>query len=166
MPTPKNPTLTKLKSFIQKGNKFSQREASFIEAQTNALKTFKKSLTKEKGSLNTEGKKLLSAFVKNKRIPLLERWTIFAAAPEAFKYHSLYIPDLGLEFDSFVKRHIEDEGRGTIVNMTEWGSEFIFNYVEDGEDSFLEWDQKDTMTNASLLEAILSKNLSSFCYDW
>lgn len=166
MPTAKNLTTAKLQSLIKKGTKFDEREAAFIKTQEKALKKFETSLAKEKGSLPTEGKKLLSAFLKNKRTPLLDRWKMFAAAPESFKNHSFYIPELGPEFDSFVKRHILPYGRGIVVNMTEWGNEFIFNYVEDGDDSFLEWDQDDTLTNAALLEDILAHNLGSFCYDW
>ena len=40
---------------MQKGTEIDERETAFIQAQEKALKTFKKSLTKEKGSLTTKG---------------------------------------------------------------------------------------------------------------
>lgn len=162
----KNDITNDLNALIKKGASFRNRRAAFVAKQAAALKAFDEALKQEKGSIDTEGKKLLARFIKNKRIALVDRWNAFAQAPAEFKNHSQYIVHLGPEFDSFVEYHVADQGKGTVVDMTEHGNDFIFNYVEDGKDSCLEWDATNTLTNAALLEAILAKNLGFFCYDW
>ena len=155
-----------LNALIKRGNDFDEREAAFIEAQAKELTVFRTALVKEKGSLYTEGKKLLLAVITNKSIPLLDRWNVFAEAPAAFKNYSSYLPKRSPEFDSFINIHLADEERGTIVNMTDWGQTFIFNVIKHGEGSLLEWTKSGTLTNVALLEDILTHNLGSFCYDW
>lgn len=110
-------------------------------------------------------------YIKNKEIPLNERWDIFIIAPSEMKNHDNYLTS----FDSLPNDFVMYDGpihveRGQTIKTNDMIEEIEEELINIKNDDFFRSDYYKNMFIAvnldSIKEEILSKNMGSFDYDW
>lgn len=102
-------------------------------------------------------------YIKDKTIPLDDRWEAFRAAPSEFKEHSSWVEHFDAE-RLLPAREIAWYDFGYERHQTVYMYDFVCDTLDDMLDDFDE-DEKKKIVDA-FKEAVLQRNLESFDYDW
>lgn len=108
-------------------------------------------------------KKLFEQFIRDKSIPLDDRWAIFVNSLDSLKNHYEWIiqwvsPEIedGMQYEGGIMYWEKCE-----TVKAERAIEAMWEYIS--EDNFHEITEEMI---SSEMEMLLSKNIGSYCYDW
>jgi hypothetical protein len=113
----------------------------------------------------------MEAFIKDKDIPLAERWDVWVKAPDSLKNTNDYYYDMQLGDIDLIDQSHNDLDRRQVINVVDFLDNAIDIIYNDLADQTLEggMPSRENFKPAGLdelKEHILSSNMGSFIYDW
>ena len=100
-------------------------------------------------------KRDFSAYIKNKDIPLDERWEMFKTAPDCLSEHSKWIEHFPETFQEFERNLYQQHDRGRFESI-----HIVEDYLGDNPEKW----SKESIDE--MKEHFLKENLKTFDYDW
>jgi hypothetical protein len=133
-----------------------------------------KEYDKHKAALEVEAKQLkrdFELYIRDKSIPLVERWAFFESADDAFKNHSRWIITASSKGLKYVMDNRFDApevyGRGKQIFTARIFEECVWDGQLWPENFAYDMDkEKSEKLLTEALEEVLQKNIGSFCFDW
>ena len=106
----------------------------------------------------------MEKIIRDKSIPLMDRWEFFQDAPDQIKWHlsSVYTPK-SRSLRSLIDQHLEGSGRNTTLNTGD-ALDGVDGNLRDNPDASFWWDKSTRAADA--LEEVMEKNLGSFQLSW
>lgn len=106
----------------------------------------------------------LEKIIKDKSIPLMDRWEFFQDAPDNLKRHlpDLYTPK-SRSLRSLIEQHLEGSGRNTTLD-TSYALEGADGDLRENPNAPFWWDESTRVADA--LEEVMEKNIGSFRLSW
>ena len=106
----------------------------------------------------------LEKIIRDKSIPLMDRWEFFQDAPDQVKWHLSYVyAPKTRSLRSLIEQHLERSGRNTILDTSN-ALEGVDGDLRNNPDAPFWWNKSTRVADA--LEEIMEKNLGSFQLSW
>lgn len=106
----------------------------------------------------------LEKIIRDKSIPLMDRWEFFQDAPDQVKWHLSYVyAPKTRSLRSLIEQHLEGSGRNTTLETSN-ALEGVDGDLRNNPDAPFWWDKSTRVADA--LEEIMEKNLGSFQLSW
>jgi hypothetical protein len=119
------------------------------------------------------GKELFSdfsAYITDKSVPLLSRWSFFINAHDRLKGHESYIPDFKTDGMEYVREKLFEDGeyqRGNVVYLRDVFSMWVEPDHFDVENFEISYDDETRLEKLQeAMEEVLTMNIATFDFDW